>query len=61
MVGRGMQHPGYYHMTVQAFKVDIERTEPRKRGAQEGSAPVTLSNTARASFMTDPKNNWIEI
>jgi hypothetical protein len=35
MVGRGMQHPGYYHMTVQAFKVDIERTEARKRGAQE--------------------------
>ena len=61
MAGRSMQGPGYYHITVQAFKVDIERTEARKGGAKEGSAPVTLGNTARASFMTDPKNNWIEI
>ena len=56
-----MQDPEYCHMTVQVFKVDIERTEAREMGAQEGSAPATLSNTARTSFMTDPENNWIEI
>ena len=56
-----MQDLGYCHMTVQVFKVDIERTEPKEMGAQEGNAPVTISNTARASFMTDPENNWIEI
>ena len=48
-------------MTVQVFKVDIERTEAREMGAQEGSASVTLTNIVRASFMTDPENNWIEI
>ena len=58
---RGMQDLGYCHMTVQVFKVDIERTEPKEMGTQEGNAPVTISNTARASFMTDPENNWIEI
>ena len=56
-----MQDPRYCHMTVQVFKVEIERTEAREMGAQEGSATVTLSHTARTFFMTDPKNNWIEI
>ena len=56
-----MQDPGYCHMTVQVFKDEIERTEAREIGAQEGSATVTLSNTARKSFMTVPENNWIEI
>jgi hypothetical protein len=48
-------------MTVQAFKVDIERTGEREMGAQEESAPVTLSNKARTFFITDPESNWIEI
>jgi lactoylglutathione lyase len=30
-------------------------------GACEGSAPITLGDTVRYSFVRDPDGNWIEL
>jgi len=57
----GMQGAGYRYTTVQVYKVDTEHAALIERGAVEAAAPMTLGETARISFITDPDGNWIEI
>lgn len=52
---------GYRYMTVQVHSVDAEHASILGAGGMEGTAPVTLGDTARISFVRDPDGNWIEI
>ncbi len=52
---------GYRYLTVQVHSVDAEHASILGAGGMEGTAPVTLGDTARISFVRDPDGNWIEI
>ena len=52
---------GWRYITFQIRKVDAEHAFALAHGAREGTAPVTLGETARISMVLDPAGNWIEI
>ena len=57
----GMVGLAYRYNTVQVFKTDSEHRGLLMRGTEKGMAPVTLSDTARISFIKGPDNNQVEI
>lgn len=59
--GAPRERVGIRYMTVQVFKVDQEHARICAAGGAEGLAPTTLGETARISFVRDPRGNWIEI
>ena len=59
--GAAMDGPGWRYITVQILKVDEEHAAILARGGMEGTAPRTLGETARISFIRDPDGNWIEM
>ncbi len=58
---KDMRGTGFRYITVQIWDVEEEHQRILARGGNEGRAPVTLGQTARISFITDPDGNWIEI
>lgn len=58
---KDMRGTGFRYITVQIWDVEKEHQRILARGGNEGRAPVTLGQTARISFITDPDGNWIEI
>ncbi len=52
---------GWRYITFQIRKVDAEHAFALAHGAREGTAPVTLGETARISMIRDPDGNWIEL
>jgi len=52
---------GWRYITFQIRKVDAEHAFALAHGAREGTAPVTLGQTARISMIRDPDGNWIEL
>jgi catechol 2,3-dioxygenase-like lactoylglutathione lyase family enzyme len=56
-----MRAVGFRYITVQVRNCDEEHRRALARGAWEGSAPVTLGEVARISFIRDPDGNWIEV
>ncbi|HIG42776.1 MAG: VOC family protein [bacterium] len=56
-----MRGVGFRYITVQVWKVDEEHSNFLQRGGTEASAPRTLGQTARISFILDPDRNWIEV
>ncbi len=56
-----MQGKGYRYITAQVWDVEGEHKKIVARGGKEARAPITLGETARISFITDPDGNWIEI
>jgi len=56
-----MRAPGFRYMTIQVRNVDAEHARLVGMGFWEGSAPRTLGEIARISFIRDPDGNFIEI
>jgi len=52
---------GWRYITFQIRKVDQEHAFALAHGATEGTAPMTLGETARISMIRDPDGNWIEL
>jgi len=52
---------GWRYITFQIRRVDTEHAFALAHGAREGTAPVTLGETARISMIRDPDGNWIEL
>jgi len=52
---------GWRYITFQIRKVDQEHAFALAHGAREGTAPMTLGETARISMIRDPDGNWIEL
>jgi catechol 2,3-dioxygenase-like lactoylglutathione lyase family enzyme len=56
-----MRAVGIRYITIQVRSCDEEHNRFMSMGVQEGSAPVTLGELARISFIRDPDGNFIEI
>ena len=56
-----MRAVGMRYITVQVRDCDAEHRGFMARGVWEGSAPMTLGEIARISFIRDPDGNFIEI
>jgi lactoylglutathione lyase len=56
-----MRAVGFRYITIQVRDCDREHRRLMRMGVTEGSAPVTLGEIARISFIRDPDGNWIEI
>lgn len=56
-----MKRKGIRYTTLQVFKVDKTHSDVLAAGGTEGSAPVTLGETARISFVRDRRGNWMEL
>lgn len=52
---------GIRYFTVQIDDCDKTHAEVLMAGGREGSAPLTLGDTVRYSFVRDPDGNWIEL
>lgn len=52
---------GFRYFTIQVVDVDSVHASLVERGAVEGTAPITLGETARISFVRDPDGNWLEL
>ncbi len=55
------QDLGLRYFTLQIRDCDATHAEVLAAGGYEGSAPVTLGDTVRYSFVRDPDGNWIEL
>ena len=56
-----MARKGYRYTTLQVDKVDPVHAAVLAAGGTEGSAPKTLGETARISFVRDRLGNWMEL
>ena len=56
-----MRAVGMRYITIQVRDCDIEHRGFIEKGVWEGSAPMTLGEVARISFIRDPDGNFIEI
>jgi catechol 2,3-dioxygenase-like lactoylglutathione lyase family enzyme len=56
-----MRAEGMRYITVQVRDCDAEHRGFMAKGVWEGSAPMTLGEVARISFIRDPDGNFIEI
>lgn len=52
---------GFRYITIQVRDCNREHHRLMRLGVTQGSAPVTLGEVARISFIRDPDGNWIEI
>lgn len=55
------QDVGLCYLTVQILDCDRTHAAVLVAGACEGSAPITLGDSVRYSFIRDPVGNWIEL
>ncbi|HUO05540.1 MAG TPA: VOC family protein [Candidatus Binataceae bacterium] len=56
-----MRAVGFGYITFQVQDCDAEHRRLLKMGVREGSAPITLGEVARLSFIRDPDGNFIEL
>lgn len=56
-----MARKGYRYTTLQVQKVDPTHAAVIAAGGTEGTAPKTLGETARISFVRDALGNWMEL
>ena len=52
---------GFRYLTIQVRDCNWEHHRLMRMGVTQGSAPVTLGEVARISFIRDPDGNWIEL
>jgi catechol 2,3-dioxygenase-like lactoylglutathione lyase family enzyme len=56
-----MRAVGFRYITIQVRDCSVEHRRLMSLGVWEGSAPMTLGEIARISFVRDPDGNFIEI
>jgi catechol 2,3-dioxygenase-like lactoylglutathione lyase family enzyme len=56
-----MRAVGFRYITIQVRDCNVEHRRLMSLGVWEGSAPMTLGEVARISFIRDPDGNFIEI